>query len=581
MISNHIQLVRYVILALLSFFFLVLPSVADAERISTFKSDIEIHEDGSFTVTEEITYNFFEQERHGIYRNIPKTHPQKPRSFLFRRWIEIELKEVLFDGRPATYFDESTKDTLSIRIGDPDITITGTHTYTIVYTVYGGLSRFPSEGVTELNWNVTGHDWDAPITRGIATVSAPEGYEANTRSCYVGAYGETRSCIITTDDEGEVRFNATEIIPGEGLTVAQRLTHGVVPVVVYEEMKMIYKFISVFAGWLVLLIYFGIGYKMRNKTYRSIVTQFEPYKDVKPMLSGVLRDNHLHPQDVTAGILHLAERGFLKIHATKEKVLFFSVSEHEVELMRPISEAEGQFDRWLLELLFEPEDMPGKKIKLSDLRHNVVKSTENRKTLREIRKKAHEDLTAAGYYEEKPGHYPLSGIAVIGAAVVMFFMAPALELEYLLYAAPFVLTFGITLLLLWPRMTKKGFDAVDHLKGFETFLSVTGEKRFEFHNAPQNMTKENPRQFLEYLPFAIAFGVEDEWAEVFKDVTIPAPEWYDGNAATFSSTSFTDGLHSFSSSFASASGGTGSSSSSSGGGGFSGGGGGGGGGGSW
>ena len=74
-----------------------------------------------------------------------------------------------------------------------------------------------------------------------------------------------------------------------------------------------------------------------------------------------------------------------------------------------------------------------------------------------------------------------------------------------------------------------------------------------------------------------AFGVEEEWAKVFKDVTIPSPDWYEGgNAASFSAVSLTNSLGAFSSSFVASSG-----SSPSSGGGSAGGGAGGGGGGSW
>jgi uncharacterized membrane protein len=121
----------------------------------------------------------------------------------------------------------------------------------------------------------------------------------------------------------------------------------------------------------------------------------------------------------------------------------------------------------------------------------------------------------------------------------------------------------------------KGYEALDHLKGFREFLSVTNKERFAFHNAP----KKNPTQFMEYLPYAIAFGVEEKWSDIFKDMTIPNPEWYDGGAAhSFSATNLTTSLGAFSTAFAVSSGSKGSASS---GGGSVGGGGGGGGGGSW
>ena len=91
-----------------------------------------------------------------------------------------------------------------------------------------------------------------------------------------------------------------------------------------------------------------------------------------------------------------------------------------------------------------------------------------------------------------------------------------------------------------------------------------------------------PEQFMEYLPFAIAFGVEKQWAKAFEDITIPNPDWYDGGSVgSFSAMNFTSSIGAFSSSIASSSVSSSSSSGGSSGGGFSGGGGGGGGGGSW
>jgi uncharacterized membrane protein len=126
---------------------------------------------------------------------------------------------------------------------------------------------------------------------------------------------------------------------------------------------------------------------------------------------------------------------------------------------------------------------------------------------------------------------------------------------------------------LYERKTRLSYEVTDYLKGFKLFLETTERDRYLFHNAPE----KSPEQFMEYLPYAIAFGVEEMWAEVFKDITLPSPGWYDGgSAATFNALNLTSSLGAFSTAFASSSGASPSS-----GGGSSGGGSGGGGGGSW
>ena len=145
----------------------------------------------------------------------------------------------------------------------------------------------------------------------------------------------------------------------------------------------------------------------------------------------------------------------------------------------------------------------------------------------------------------------------------------------------FLIPIGIGLFVLYSifaegRRTHKGYEALDHLKGFKTFLSVTEKERYIFHNAPE----KNAEQFMEYLPYAIAFGVEKEWSKTFESLTIQNPDWYDGGAGThtFNALALSNSLGGFSTAFASSSGTGGSASS---GGGSSGGGSGGGGGGSW
>jgi uncharacterized membrane protein len=120
----------------------------------------------------------------------------------------------------------------------------------------------------------------------------------------------------------------------------------------------------------------------------------------------------------------------------------------------------------------------------------------------------------------------------------------------------------------------------ERLEGFKMFLSVTEKDRVKFHVSPS----AQPEKFADYLPWAIIFGVEKEWAGVFEGIELAQPDWYVGTwSGNFTALALANSLGSFSNSFnktavgSTAAGG----SSGFGGGGFSGGGFGGGGGGSW
>jgi hypothetical protein len=44
--------------------------------------------------------------------------------------------------------------------------------------------------------------------------------------------------------------------------------------------------------------------------------------------------------------------------------------------------------------------------------------------------------------------------------------------------------------------------------------------------------------FERYLPYAIAFGIENSWAPAFEGIYSTAPKWYAGAMGDFSASSF-------------------------------------------
>src|SRR5690606_37410371 len=94
---------------------------------------------------------------------------------------------------------------------------------------------------------------------------------------------------------------------------------------------------------------------------------------------------------------------------------------------------------------------------------------------------------------------------------------------------------------------------------------------------------EQSRIFYDYLPYAVVFGLTDEWAKAFEGLDdLPPADWYSGSSGRLGALVLADNLTRFSQESAGAIAATPASSGSSGfSGGFSGGGGGGGGGGSW
>ena len=541
---------------------------ASAEVIKSFNSDITLADDGSFIVEEVIVYDFEGVERHGIFRNIRDSHAQESSSWFKDREIKLELLSVTMDGQSVANVIEPY-DGLSVRIGDADKTITGTHEYRISYAVNGAISIY--EDGSEMYWNVTGDEWEVPILSATANIYANEGLLGDERTCYSGYDGDGTNCEVVGNDN-LISFAASNLSPGQQLTIANQVFLSKPPRII-ETINLSWLPIAIIIIWFGILAVFLYRWRTEYKIKAPIIAQYEPLPDFKPMFSGVLMDHRLDPNDISAGIVHLAEQGFIAIKRTEEKVFgLFNVSDYEITLKRPIAETESTFQSELLKLLFKDDDVPNVVTRLSILRNNTTNKQKNAALIQKLQKAVTKDLTVRGYFESGWSLLnillPICGIVVLALVLIAAFSDTAFLVEQI--AITTIVSFVIFAVSV-NRYTQKGYEALNHLKGFKEFMSVTDKERFEFHNAPE----KSPEQFMAFLPYAIALGVEKKWTKLFEDMQIESPSWYSsaGTAAAFNATAFSSELGAFTGAFTSSSGSSG--------GGSSGGGSGGGGGGSW
>ena len=252
------------------------------------------------------------------------------------------------------------------------------------------------------------------------------------------------------------------------------------------------------------------------------------------------------------------------------------MTDYEIELLRVRGEVKVDFHFQLLELLQVKE--VGEKILLSDIKKSQATKKANFKVIKSLRAGVVEEMIKLGFLEQRLNRVIQAAAFPVTMFLVMFFgpyLGIFLDGYAVLFIILFILSLVIGILLGMERRTTLGYEALQYLKGFKDFLETTEKDRYAFHNAPE----KSPEIFMEYLPYAIAFGVEKQWAKVFEDLDISDPDWYVGDGVgAFNAVAFTSDIGGFSTALAS-SGTSGSSGSS--GGGFSGGGGGGGGGGSW
>lgn len=561
-----------------------------AEQVTGFTSDITVNPDGSLLINETIKYDFEGAERRGIYRDISNNHAQPATAWYKDRYIDFELLSVRKNGEVEPYTTDDSYDGLSVRIGNPDVYISGVHVYEISYRVDGAISIFPE--FEELYWNVLGDEWVVPVRNVRVEITADPSIFASSQYCYAGFTGSNSSCseqgIV---DDSTVFFSESLITPGEQLTIVKRLYLSQPPEIL-EKTETFWFYVTAFVGWFSLLGVWVYRWRTKYKVQGAEVAQYEPLPEFKPMYTGVLFDGRLDPRDISAGIVYLAEQGFISIkEITKKQLFIFDQIDYEITLKRPMEELETSFHKTILNIIFDNQKtsllsflsgtktepvVVGKMVLLSEIAKSQSNKRQTAQIVKQLESSIKEDLKSLGYWEDNK---KITGFWI--GLFIFFFVALFFSdiLSAFLVFSESTVVFGVMTAILtlafgafaFSRRTEKGFEALHHLKGFKEFLSVTEKERYEFHNAPS----KNAKQFMEYLPYAIAFGVEKEWAKVFEDIQITSPDWYQSSSnAAFNAVAFTEGLGAFSSSFSTSTGSSGSSGGGSAGGGSAGGGGG-------
>lgn len=551
------------------------PCVASAEEvIRDFSVNAALTSDRMLRVTETITYDFGDAERHGIYRYIPVKYVRNGAAYNYRP----RVVGVTMDNAAVRYDVTNEAGQLYLKIGDPDTTITGPHTYAITHETDRAINFF--EDHSELYWNVTGNEWPVPIERSRFTLTFPSGADpASIRTaCFTGPYGsEEASCTADVKDGKAVFASARTLLSEEGLTFVLGMPLGLIrPPTAWESFMMFTRDNG--ALRIPLIALFIMGYlwwsKGRDPKLGTVIPLYEPpdlpagrqAKLTPAELVCAREESTMPPSATTATIIDLARRGYLKIKYDDPGYTF----------VKTAKDAEGdaslkEDEKAILDGLFKK----GPEVSIKDLQTN----------------KFYEDASAArvsvakrvmglGLFDKNPvivrGKYV--GLACVCAFLLFFFLASTP------FGAAAAIMTGIVIVVFgWfmPRRTDKGVKTLAEIKGFEWFLTVTEKDRLAFHNAPA----KTPEKFMEFLPYAIALGVEKEWAKQFEGIDIPQPEWAEGagwsNLGAIAFVSSLDRMHSQ----AASSGYSAPSSAGSGGSGFSGGGsgggGGGGGGGSW
>lgn len=516
--------------------------IPEQEIIESFNTQITLNAK-SFDVVETISYNFGLNFRHGIYRYIPIKYDNG----FFNRGIVISNVDVLQDGEQAEFVKSTGGGNYNIKIGDAATVITGLHVYTIKYTVEGAYNIFDDHD--ELYWNVTGNGWEVPINSVIAKYifSQPLTRSDFKTVCYQGVIGSTTQCptsvelVNVSDEVVSSTFQVENLNINEGVTTIISLPKGFITITAEDKLML---FIQANGAFIFSLIFPILAFiimlslwltKGRDQKGRgTVIPEYEAPDGISPVQVGTLHDFNIDNRDISAEIIFLAVNGYIKLERIEKSGLFDSVDYKLIQTNKDQSGLLG-FQKKLIGAYF-----PGQanEILLSSLKRTISAGT-----FTSFKSQVMDSLIKNGYFKHSPvatrGLY--IGIGTVIGFLGFYFFSGAATVS-LIITALIICGFGYFM----PSRTKIGAEALEKVNGLKWYIEVAEQKRIEFHDAPE----KTPAHFQALLPFAMAFGLETKWAEYFKDVNIPQPDWYNGHGAVFNALILSNHMRGFNSSAA-------------------------------
>jgi uncharacterized membrane protein len=549
---------------------LFLPTIAFAYEpfeIVQYDVIIDVHENNTMDIVENITVNFFEK-RHGIIFNIPKKGS-------FIRKIDGEVVETNYKAKVDVtgvldHNFEVSKDSngVDIKIGDANVLVEGIVNYSIVYSL--DLGDDGIEAFDDFYYNVIGSTWDVTIKEASILILMPKAFDT-TDVEFISGY-DSAACEISFDrlaGENAVYIELTDSLPPyhgcavrimleEGYFTGERMPVDLTPVA---------YIVSLATALLAIILFLVHG----NDKKIDPLVNFSPPKGVTPAEIGYIVDGVVDSKDVTSLIIYWANRGYLMIEECEDKTMTLSK-------VAPADNGMKKYEKYMFDQLF----VLGDTVNTADLENVFYTTVESvKKKIAELyRDKATPIYTKksrkfkALLFFLMPIPVALSTIANTiltkndGAGIICFVLFVLLLIAFLplsvlvkrwhsnrvikrtlkliiiivLLVVAFVvcLAFSSANILLGFTSTCLsfiiGFCAVYMFRrtdfSHKLMAEILGLKDFIIHSEKEQIDRlvdENAKYFYNVLPYAYVLNISDKWSKRFESIAASSPAWYHSN----------------------------------------------------
>ncbi len=449
---------------------------------------------------------------------------------------DIRLSEVL-NGAEQPYTPNSTGEygfTAGQNNGSLEITWyfpparSSVHTYILRYRVSGGLRIYPDGD--QLWWKAIPPDHNFPIRSAKVTVTLPQTFPKD--QLVVGSYGAPAGEPAYTD-RGQVVFQAQNIPADQELEVRVQFPHGVVQgqppawQAGDDRQRTLGPVIGVVFGALGLLTLIGgplavylLWYKRGRDLPVGPVPEYitEPPGDLPAGLAGTLVDERADLKDIIATITDLAHRGVLRMEEQQsEGFLGIGSGREYIFHLVASSQAQRKYEQTLLQALFSNQN----ERRMSDLRERFYAYIPT------LQRQLYDEVVQLGFFPGNPSTTrtlwrSLGVVGMVLGGLVAFGLLAVLGDYSPLAVCPgvgLVIT-GLALVFTGPHLPRKTLQGAEEAAkwlAFKRYLQ-TIEKHGDLAGVKD--------KFEQFLPYAIAFGLERSFIHKFSGIDTPAPRWW-------------------------------------------------------
>ncbi len=290
-----------------------------AEAIKKYDVSIQINKNGTLTVNEVIDYEFDNDLRHGIYRDIP-LRSKKSGTDIYKS--HVKMNSIKRNGESEEYTSDISYEGVSYRVGSADRYVdSGINKYEFNYTIYNAV--FEKDGIYQVYFNPIGQFWNVPIESADVSISfennVPVGEnEVQQLEVYTGEYGETGENYTILQKSGIIKIKTSEVLePRNGLSFRLNLKTDKISPTWLDKLEVLYYADPlVIAGPVIILMLAIYGFVTwflfgRDPAGKAVIPEFNIPKDISPMYAAYIKGVRDPKEMLTIGMLSLLSKDYV------------------------------------------------------------------------------------------------------------------------------------------------------------------------------------------------------------------------------------------------------------------------------